>query len=138
MTSTARSLDETTRRSARALPLIALLIASAVFAVWGMDRAVGALVGGAVSVINWVSLRWLTRRIMGARPEQRLALSLLLIMKMGLLMAVVFILIHKLALDPIGLVLGLSTLFIAPLLSAVIGMGGSTEPNAAHAASEER
>ncbi len=138
MIATPPTLDDTTQRTARALPLIALLIASLVFAIWGMDRAVGALVGGSVSVINWVSLRWLTKRIMGARPDQRLALSMLLIMKMGLLMAIVFILVHKLALDPIGLVLGLSTLFIAPLLSAALGMGGSTEPNAADAASEER
>ena len=132
------NLDDTTHRTARVLPLIAILIAAVTFAVWGLDRGIAAFVGGAVSVLNWTALRWLTRRIMAGRPEQRVGLTLLLMLKMGALMAVVFILIHKLALDPIGLVLGLATLFIAPLLAATLGTGGPTQPNAAHAASEER
>ncbi len=132
------SIEDTTQRTGRALPLIAGFIALVAYAIWGVDRGIAALVGGAVSVINWTTLRWLAKRIMGGRPEQRAALSMLLVAKMGALMAIVFILIHKLALDPIGLVLGLATLFIAPLLSATLGTGSPTEPNAANAASEER
>lgn len=132
------SIEDTTQRTGRALPLIAVFIALVTFAIWGVDRGIAAFVGGAVSVLNWTTLRWLTKRIMLGRPEQRAAISLLLVAKMGALMAVVVILIHKLALDPIGLVLGLATLFIAPLLSATVGMGSPTEPNAAHAAPEER
>lgn len=130
--------EDTTQRANRILPLIAVAIAAFVFAVWGRDRAIAAFVGGALSVLNWSSLRWLTRRIMLGNPSQRAALSMLLILKMGALMAIIFVLIHKLVLDPIGLTLGLATLFIAPLLSATLGMGTSPESNAATAASEER
>ena len=63
---------------------------------------------------------------------------MLLVLKMGALMAIIFVLIHKLALDPIGLTLGLATLFIAPLLSATLGVSSSPESSAAQAASEER
>jgi hypothetical protein len=66
----------------------------------------------------------------------------LLVGKIGLLMAVVFILISRLALDPIGLAFGLGILFLGPviagLLSATNGSVQSLDPSAASAAREER
>ncbi len=119
--------------NAFAVPLFAAAITIVSFAVWGVDRGVAAAAGGAASVLNWVALRWIVARIARGEATQRLAVSFLLILKLGLLMAVVFVLVRRLGLDPFGVLLGLSTLFVAPVLSGLV-LGSS----AARAAQEER
>ncbi|MDB4988420.1 MAG: hypothetical protein JWN04_3598, partial [Myxococcaceae bacterium] len=63
------------------------------------------------------------------------------IAKIGLLMAIVFILINRVRLDPIGLAFGLSVLFIGPVLAGILTAGngaGQLDPSAALPAREER
>ncbi len=123
--------------ASRLLPLIAVGIAGLAYAVWGVDHGIAALVGGGVSLANWFVLRFLVTRITTGQNQSKAGFSLLLVAKMGVLVATVFVLIHRLALEPLGLVLGLSTLFVAPVLSALVG-AGSLAPSAAVAASASK
>jgi hypothetical protein len=131
-----------TPRTTRLLLLIAAGFVASAFALWGTQRGVAALVGAGLSVLNWLALRWLTGRIVRADAPGKGAASMLLIGKIGLLIAVVYILISRLRLDPVGLAFGLGVLFIGPVVVGIVGAGratASTDPlRAAPAAREER
>lgn len=116
-----------------AVPLFAASIALVSFAVWGGSTGLAAACGGALAVANWFGLRWIVARIASGETKQRVQVGFLLIAKLGLLMAAVLVLISRLKLDPLGVLLGLSTLFIAPVISGLF-----QSPMAASAAQEER
>jgi hypothetical protein len=120
-------------KAARVVPLIAAAISMLAFAVWGVDRGIAALAGGVVAVLNWYALHWIVARIAQGEARHKAAVSLLLVLKLGFLIAVVFVLIRRLDLDPLGVLLGLATLFVAPVLDGLV-LG----PSAAKAAQEER
>lgn len=116
-----------TDKTTRVLLLIAAAFVAVAFGLWGQARGVAALVGAVVSVVNWLALRWLTGRIVD--PEagpSKAAMSLLLVAKIGVLMALVYILIQRLHLDPIGLAFGLGVLFIGPVIANLAGAGRSS------------
>jgi hypothetical protein len=110
-------------KSARLLLAIAAGFVALAFAMWGVERGVAALVGATLSVLNWFALRWLTARIAHTDGQSKGGASLLLVAKMGLLMALVYILIQRLNVDPIGLAFGLGVLFIGPVVTALVGTG---------------
>ncbi|HEX6241277.1 MAG TPA: ATP synthase subunit I [Polyangiales bacterium] len=112
-----------TPRTTRLLLLIAVGFVASAFALWGAERGVAALVGASLSVLNWLALRWLTGRIVRSNAPGKGAASLLLVGKIGLLMAVVYILIARLRLDPVGLAFGLGVLFIGPVVVGIVGAG---------------
>lgn len=116
-----------TDKTTRVLLLIAAAFVAVAFGLWGQARGVAALVGATLSVANWLALRWLTGRIVDpdAGPSKA-AMSLLLVAKIGLLMAIVYILIQRLQLDPIGLAFGLGVLFIGPVVANLAGAGRSS------------
>lgn len=107
-------------KSARLLLVIAAGFVALAFGMWGATRGWAALVGATLSVLNWFALRWLTERIARIDGPGKSGASLLLVAKMGLLMAVVYILIQRLNVDPIGLAFGLGVLFIGPVLTALV------------------
>jgi hypothetical protein len=107
-------------KSARLLLVIAAGFVALAFAMWGVTRGLGALIGATLSVLNWFALRWLTERIANTEGQSKGGASLLLVAKMGLLMALVYILIQRLNVDPIGLAFGLGVLFIGPVLTALV------------------
>jgi hypothetical protein len=131
-----------TQRMTRPLLTIAAILVSLAYAIWGAERAVAAAVGAGVGLANWFALRWLMQRLVASGATQRGGVALLLVGKIGLLMAVVFVLISRLALDPVGIAFGLSVLFLGPvvagLLSATTAPIQSLDPSAASAAREER
>ena len=134
-----------TQRMTRPLLLIAAIVVVSAFALWGSTRGVAALLGATLSVGNWFALRGLSARLVSsnfASGTRGAALGFLLIGKIGLLMAIVFILINRVQVDPIGLAFGLSVLFIGPVLAGILTAGtGATQsldPSAAGAAREER
>ena len=124
-----------TDKTTRVLLLIAATFVAVAFGLWGQARGVAALVGALVSVVNWLALRWLTGRIVD--PEagpSKAAMSLLLVAKIGVLMALVYILIQRLHLDPIGLAFGLGVLFIGPVVANLAGgSSGRSAPSGARA-----
>ena len=139
------SMSVSTQRMTRPLLLIAAIVVAAAFALWGAPRGVAAMAGALLSVGNWFALRGLAARLVtsnfasGARSA---VLGFLLIAKIGLLMAIVFILINRVQLDPVGLAFGLSVLFVGPVLAGLLTAGNgaaqSLDPSAASAAREER
>jgi hypothetical protein len=136
------TLPLATQRMTRPLLTIAAILVSIGFGVWGAERGMATVAGVTVGLGNWFAMRWLMGRLVLADSSRKGLLSLLLVAKMGLLIAIVFVLISRLALDPIGLVLGLSILFFGPVIAGLlIGTTGSTQsldPSAASAAREER
>jgi hypothetical protein len=116
-----------TPRTTRILLLIAAGFVALAFALWGAERGIAASVGAGLSVLNWLALRWLTGRIVRADAPGKGFASLLLVGKIGVLMAVVYILISRLHLDPIGLAFGLGVLFIGPVVVGLVGAGQSNE-----------
>jgi hypothetical protein len=133
-----------TQRMTRPLLLIAAIVVVSAFALWGSTRGVAALVGASLAVGNWFALRWLSARLV-ASGSRGAALGFLLIAKIGLLMAIVFVLINRVRLDPIGLAFGLGVLFVGPVLASLLTAGGpstspvpSLDPSAAGSAREER
>jgi hypothetical protein len=118
-------------KSARLLLVIAAGFVALAFAMWGVERGVAAAVGASLSVLNWYALRWLTGRIARTDGQSKGGASLLLVAKMGLLMALVYILIQRLNVDPIGLAFGLGVLFIGPVVTTLVGTGQSSTSAAA-------
>jgi hypothetical protein len=104
---------------------------------WGAERGLAALIGATLSVLNWLALRWLTERIAHGEGQTKGSASLLLVGKMGLLMALVYILIQRLHVDPIGLAFGLGVLFIGPVVTALVGTGHSSKVEARDSAREQ-
>jgi uncharacterized protein involved in response to NO len=108
------------QRLTRPLLTLAAILVSTAFALWGSDRGVAALAGAVVGVANWFSLSWLMGRLVLAKQAQRAAISLLLVAKIGLLMAIVYVLVRHLRLDAVGLLWGLSVLFLGPVVSVLL------------------
>jgi hypothetical protein len=135
------STSSPTQRMTRPLLLIAAIVVVSAFSLWGSTRGVAALVGAALAVGNWFALRWLSARLVSS-GSRGAALGFLLIAKIGLLMAIVFVLINRVRLDPIGLAFGLGVLFVGPVLASLLTAGASAasslDPSAARAAREER
>ena len=129
------------QRMTKPLLLIAAIVVVLAFTIWGGARGVAALVGASLAVGNWFALRWLAARLVGA-GSRGAALGFLLIAKIGLLMAIVFVLINRVRLDPIGLAFGLGVLFVGPVLASLLTAGASAapslDPSAAGSAREER
>ncbi len=124
-------------RIARTLLVFAAAISALAFANWGTRMGIAASTGAAVGVANWFALRWLGNRIMSGEGNRALV-SLLTIGKIGLLIAIVAVLINTLKLDPVGLCMGLSVLFLGPAIGAVLATTDSKNPAAAQVAHEER
>ncbi len=137
-----------TQRMTRPLLLIAASVVCIAFALWGAQRGAAAAVGAGLSVLNWFTLRWLVSRMFGG--GNKAALGMLLMAKIGALIGVVFVLINRLQLDPIGLAFGLGVLFLGPAIAGLLANNGSRaasgrstassslNPSAATSAREER
>ena len=108
----------------RVLPIVGLAVGALVWAVAGADRGVAALVGGALASLNWLALRWLVQRATQGSMQSRGLFMILAVAKMGALIAIVALLIRAAGLDALGLLAGLSVLFIGPVLGAVISATG--------------
>jgi len=96
------------------------------FAIGGLGPAIGSLAGTIVAVVNFVGLRWLVYRLVYGPPRGRSAIAILLALKMALVMAVIWILLGKVGIHPIGFAVGFSSLFIG------FAMAGGRVLNAAN------
>jgi hypothetical protein len=131
------SLPAQTQRMTRPLLLIAASVTCVAFAIWGAQRGQAAAIGAGLSVVNWFVLRWLVSRMFDG--GNKAALGLLLMAKIGALIAVVYVLISRLQIDPIGLAFGLGVLFVGPAVAGLLAnASGSFNPSAAPSAREER
>ena len=119
------SLPQTTQRMTRPMLAIAVAVVALAFSLWGSERGVAALIGASLSVGNWFALRWLASRLVASSGSSAV-LSMLLIAKIGLLMAIVFVLINRLSIDALGLAFGLGVLFVGPVLAALASTSTGT------------
>jgi hypothetical protein len=124
------SLPAATQRMTRPLLLIAAIVVVLAFALWGRERGVAALLGSTLSVANWFALRWLAGRLAERSDGQSAGLSLLLIAKIGALMAIVYLLIHRVGVDAVGLAFGLGVLFVGPVLAGLLAGNGPAKESA--------
>lgn len=100
------------------------------FATGGNARALAAAVAVGISLANWLTMRLLMKRLEGGSQRSQAAIMLLLVSKMGVLAAIVYVLIAVLKLDAMGLGIGFGALVGATVASALRGgdSGASTSP----------
>jgi hypothetical protein len=103
------------------------IIAVLCFAVLDSAAGVGALVGAGLAVANWLALRWVSNRLARGSGRERGSASLLLVLKMGLLMAVCWALVVRVGLDPTGFLLGMGA-FVVGILAGSFGATPAPEP----------
>ena len=106
-----------------------VLIAGVCLALGGVWMGLSAVVGGALAVGNWLSLRWLGARILSSTTKNKGGVALLFALKMGALLTLLYLLI-KAGLDPLGLVAGLGALVVGGVAGGLLGsLGGDGELN---------
>lgn len=107
------------------------------FFAFGLEAAIGAVAGAAVSVANWMALRWLVNKILVASDRARAVLMLLLVTKMGVVLGLVALLLRFV--DGVGFTIGLGALVLGVLLGALQGhLNGETGGDEDSIATSER
>ena len=97
----------------------------------GWHFGLSALVGAGVGLANWIALRWIGMRLVrGAGPGggRKPLFSLLLVLKMGAVLALVGFLLMTGIVDAVGFVIGMGALVLG------VAVGGLQMANAAAAA----
>jgi hypothetical protein len=95
----------------------------------------GVSLGAGVMAANAWALRRIGQRVVEKRPRAGYAL-LLFNVKMALLIALVYVVVRYLPVDPIGFLIGISVFPVAVVIAAVrIGMHQQNEPDAPGGAS---
>lgn len=95
-----------------ALPLVIVA-----FAVGGIDTAIGAIAGAALSVINVLALRWFVTRILAAGDRARAVLMLLLVVKMSAILGLAAFLLS--VVDALGFTIGFAAFVGGVLIGAL-------------------
>lgn len=99
----------------------AVLLAAGAFLLGGARVGLGALVGGAVAVVNWAAWWWLARRIVSATPRQRAATSVLMAFKLGALGVLCWALVVHWGVNPLGFLVGVSAFVLGILAGSLQG-----------------
>ena len=97
----------------------AAIAVTASFGFGGLRLGTGALIGAVVALLNWVSMRWILRRVQEGSARTRAALMALLTGKMGLLGLVVWIVVGRLHADATGFAIGLGALVVGLTLGGL-------------------
>ncbi|OGQ89576.1 MAG: hypothetical protein A2289_24450 [Deltaproteobacteria bacterium RIFOXYA12_FULL_58_15] len=98
--------------------LAGLLAFSVLCHVMWPERALGTIVGGGLMALNFWVLRTVTAKALaGAKPK--LALLLLLVVKMALMGGLLALLVVIVRIDALGLVIGMSSLFVGIAMATV-------------------
>ncbi len=97
-----------------------------VFLLAGDSAATATLVGGIVSLANWLVLRWVMGKLSDNTVTQTGPLMALLLGKMFLLMAVSWGLLSRFELDPMGYVVGVSSIFVGITLGVMLRPAGES------------
>lgn len=89
------------------------------YLVEGAWLGVSAAAGAIVAVVNWYLYRWIIDRVMRGNLRQQSVLMLLLVAKMGALMALIYFLISRHWVDAVGFVIGISALVAGLFIGSV-------------------
>lgn len=96
-----------------------VLLTAIAFALGGLERGVGAGIGGAVAVLNWWGMRWIGERLLRANDKGRLVWGSLLAIKMAAVLGVVWAILATGLVDPLGFGIGMSALVVGILVGAL-------------------
>lgn len=91
------------------------IVVLAVLATLGGHAARSAGVGVCVGLVNWYLLRFIVGRMLSGNQKSQLGASALLFLKMGLLIAGLFVLLRSGLVELIPFTLGVSTLVVGVL-----------------------
>lgn len=95
------------------------------YAIAGGDMGVAAAVGSVLAVGNWLLSRWSLLRVFQG-GKARSAVIGVMVLKLGLFAAVLWVCLFRLQLDPFGLLAGLSAFVIGMFLgTAIVGNPGA-------------
>lgn len=123
--------DATTLRRITAYVIgTSAILAAVALALGGPSMGVAAAVGGVFSVLNWLAMRWLGQRLLVSNERGRALWGLLLAVKMGISMAVVWAILSTGAIDPIGFVIGLGGLVLGIVAGTFHTMLAAPGPSA--------
>jgi len=86
----------------------------------GTDDLVGVALGTALTLANWFVFNWAGRRALALGDKARF--GILLAIKTGALLAVIWIIMVTKVASPLGMLLGLSSLVFALLVRSTIQM----------------
>ena len=81
----------------------------------GLSLGLAAAVGGVFSILNWLAMRWLGRKLLVANDKGRAVWGTLLAAKMLVSLLAVWAILSTGVIDPIGFVVGLSGLVLGIL-----------------------
>lgn len=107
------------KRSLAIQVIFSVVLALAALAYAGFDMAFALLAAGAVSGLDLLAMVAVAKRLAGGPLRGRIFYSVILGLKFPVLIGVVYLLVVILRLDPLGLVLGFSTLLIAILYASL-------------------
>src|SRR5688572_23993853 len=86
----------------------------------GPMRALSVATGVVVAIANWYLLRFIVGRVVSGTVRNQGAFSFVLFVKMGGLMALVFILLRSGLFSPIAFTVGMSCLVVGALLGSFV------------------
>ncbi|MBJ81109.1 MAG: hypothetical protein CMH60_07325 [Myxococcales bacterium] len=98
--------------------LLAVALLGTLCLIFVTEVAWSAILGGALMAANFALLKWLMRRAISGQKSAAL-FALMLGFKLIAVLGVIGLLMHFSLIHPVGFTLGLSTLFIAMVLSAI-------------------
>ena len=108
----------TLRSFLRLLVAVSAVLAGGAYLWCGLDFSLGVLLGSAIIVLNLVwTIRVVQAVMVSSQPKIRLAFSY--VSKLGLTAVVLLVAILKFNLDPIGILVGISSLFVSGVLFGV-------------------
>ena len=105
----------------------AALLAGLTFVFAGPWRGLGAAVGGAVAVANWLAMRWVGERLLRANDRGRMIWGTLLAVKMGATLGLIWLILATGWVDPMGFAVGMSGLVLG-VLAGTFHLAASGSP----------
>lgn len=118
-------------RMSAAVAAMGFAVTAIAFFVSGLEFAVGAGVGATVAVANWMLIQWIVGRVTGGSTRSQAGFMLLLVAKMGALMALVYVVLSRGWVQPIAFALGISALFGGLLAGSVLYLATESAPDPA-------
>jgi hypothetical protein len=96
-----------------------VLLVVIAFALGGWWMGLGAAVGGALAVANFLAMRWVAHRLMIANDQGKMVWGTFLGLKMVALLAITWAILSTGMVDPTGFTIGLSGLVLGALAGAL-------------------
>lgn len=107
-------------RMSAAVAAMGIALTTVAFFISGETFALGTATGAAVAVANWMLIQWIVGRVTGGTTQRQAGFMLLLVAKMGALMALVYVILSRGWVQPVAFALGISALFGGLLAGSVL------------------